>query len=168
MNKIKLRKDGKVDFDNRIWKVSSNLTNATLIRQFKDNGILRTDHKEVIDKPENIEPLLNDGYKLVESWNIKKLYRESMLTEDATKHRETATVQSEGLYGEGRIMDDEALEEFVETPREAKMKIVKQKAKLGLEATWKGLSTAKKYIYACIIGLGTIIIICAVWLGIKK
>jgi len=134
-------------YEGKIWDVKVNTTEASVDTMFTKEGVVRKEHAEMQDHPEVIKKfLVGKKFKLLHAHNIKKLCRETVTKGSFAKFRETATLQAEGIDGEGTpILTDEADEHgdntvsLQATPTETKKAKVKE-----------AVRKSKAYVYALV------------------
>lgn len=99
-------KKPSVDFEGKKWTVEADHTTASIATQFVRKGVVRTEYVMKCGHPDEIKAFLKDKrYNILYAWNIKTLSRETVNKADHAKYRETATLQAEGLDGEGKKFD---------------------------------------------------------------
>ena len=93
----------KMNYDGKVWKVVSDHTTATLSATHINKGVARTELIVKEGSPEEIKKLLEGKkHKILYSWNVKTLVRETLNAGGLIKHRETCLLQAEGIDGEGK------------------------------------------------------------------
>lgn len=100
-------KKEKFEYDGKMWDVESNHTVAQLSTTFLRNGVAR--HEVIVKEgmPSEIETLVvGKKHKVLYAWNIKVLTREVLNKDGFVKFRETATIQAEGIRGEGKRFEN--------------------------------------------------------------
>jgi hypothetical protein len=90
-------------YDGKQWKIEADHTTAAFATAFVTNGVARNEFVVKEGTPEEIDRFMaGKKCKLLYSWNIKVLTREVLNKGGFMKYRETATLQAEGIHGEGR------------------------------------------------------------------
>jgi hypothetical protein len=93
----------KYTYDGKTWDIEVNNTTATLSATFVTGGVARNEFVVKEGTPEEIKKFIGTKKcKTLYAWNIKVLTREVLNKGGFIKNRETATIQAEGIDGEGK------------------------------------------------------------------
>ena len=91
------------EYDGKKWNIETDVTSAVVSTSFVRDGVARTELVQKEGSPNEIEGFLKGKrHKVLYAWNVKVLTREALNKGGYVKYRETATVQAEGIRGDGR------------------------------------------------------------------
>ena len=115
---------------------------------------------ELIEKegcPEEISSLLkNKIYKLLYAWNVKLLSREILLKNGTIKYRQTATIQAQGINGEGKKFTEEN-KELSDNPENAILDTPEEKMKTKMTELGKKVTLKTWLLFVGIVSLSVAI-----------
>lgn len=150
-------KKNLLEYQGKHWKIEADHTHALFVTKFKENGIVQTELIEKEGCPEEISSLLkNKIYKLLYAWNVKLLSREILLKNGTIKYRQTATIQAQGINGEGKKFTEEN-KELSDNPENAILDTPEEKMKTKMTELGKKVTLKTWLLFVGIVSLSVAI-----------